>query len=233
MASAAATARSTVAASNDEPVRIVPGSLGEQRRVADVGQPDRHLRDPPALHGEHHAGSRRGVVADLALQFLVGPTVTGGRQRDANAGDDLAGAQRREIGALVERTRRDLARTRIASDEVAGAQALHQRRHVVAWVAVGHVAADRAARPHLRVGNHQRGLADDRDGSGEVIGRDQVGHRRGRANHDGVALAPYAAQFGDAGEIDQRLWHGEAQLHHRDQAVATGQRPRVFAQICQ
>jgi len=42
-----------------------------------------------------------------------------------------------------------------------------------------------------------------------------------------VALDAYALQLGDRREVDEMARRGEAQLHHRDQAVAAGDHARV------
>jgi hypothetical protein len=38
-------------------------------------------------------------------------------------------------------------------------------------------------------------------------------------------------QFAEATEVDQVLGSGQPQLHHRDQAVTAGERPRLFAEV--
>ena len=40
-----------------------------------------------------------------------------------------------------------------------------------------------------------------------------------------------ALELADAAEVDQMLGRGQPQLHHRDEAVAAGERPRVLAEI--
>ena len=52
-----------------------------------------------------------------------------------------------------------------------------------------------------------------------------------RADHDVVALAADALQPVDAVEVDEVLGRREPQLHHRDQAVAAGERPRLVAEL--
>ena len=51
------------------------------------------------------------------------------------------------------------------------------------------------------------------------------------ADHDVAAVGADALEVADAAEIDQMLRRGQPQLHHRDQAVAAGQRPGVLAEI--
>ena len=146
-------------------------------------------------------------------------------------GQDLARLQRGEIGALVELARRDAPLAALAGDLIGGAEAQHDGRHVVAGIAVGDIAAERADIAHLRVGDHQRGLAQDRDLRGQQIGADQLVLRGHGADDDVAAVGADAFEVGDARKVDQMVGRGEPQLHHRDQAVAAGERARVLAEI--
>ena len=78
-------------------------------------------------------------------------------------------------GGLVEAeivvARRDPALAVRAAQDVGRAERHHQRRHVVAGVAVGDVAADRPEIAHLRVGDQLGGLAQDRRMLGEQVAR--------------------------------------------------------------
>ena len=65
---------------------------------------------------QHHGRGGGGVVADLALELLVGVAVPGGRHRDADRGEDLARLERGEVGALIEVARRDAALAALAGD---------------------------------------------------------------------------------------------------------------------
>ena len=51
------------------------------------------------------------------------------------------------------------------------------------------------------------------------------------ADDDVVAVGPDAFELGDAGEIDEVRRRGEAQLHHRDQAVPAGEGASVVAPL--
>ena len=51
------------------------------------------------------------------------------------------------------------------------------------------------------------------------------------ADDDVVAVGADAFEVGDAGEIDQMRRRRQPQLHHRDKAVAAGQRPAVVAEF--
>ena len=67
-----------------------------------------------------------------------------------------------------------------------------------------------------------------------MLGEDAVhddfalgGHR---ADDDLAALETDAFQLGDAGKVDKMGRHGEAQLHHRNEAVAAGDETGVGIQ---
>ena len=51
------------------------------------------------------------------------------------------------------------------------------------------------------------------------------------ADDDVGAVGADALELRDAGEIDQVAGRGEAQLHHRDQAVPAGDGARVVAEL--
>jgi hypothetical protein len=104
---------------------------------------------------------------------------------------------------------------------------------VVGRVAVGDVAADGAAVAHLRVGDQPGRLAQQRHPPLQDRRRDEVVLHRHRPDADGVAVLADATQFVDAVEVDQVRRLGEAQLHHRQQAVAAGQQLGITAERAQ
>jgi hypothetical protein len=110
-------------------------------------------------------------------------------------------------------------------------EALHDRRHVVAGVAVRHVAAERADVAHLGVGNQERGLAQDRDLDGEIRGADQLVLGGQGTDHHVAAVGADALEVRQAGEVDQVVGGREAQLHHRDQAVPARDGARALSQL--
>ena len=231
IASAAATAFFTVAASSAEPTRIFAASCAHNGVSATLVRPIEQVADFAAAHGQHDGGGGGRVVADLALELFVGVAVSGRRHRNADGGEHVAGFQRGEIGALVEFARRDAAFAAFAHDVIGGAKAHHHRRHVVAGIAVGDVAAERAEIAHLRIGDLQRGFAQDRNFRAQQVGADQLMLGRHRADDDIVAVGADAFELGDAGEIDEMRRRREPQLHHRDEAVAAGKRAAVVAQF--
>ncbi len=56
---------------------------------------------------------------------------------------------------------------------------------------------------------------------------------RGRADDEVRPVLANAFEFGDRAEIDQVGRFGEAELHHRYEAVPARQRPRLLAQVGQ
>jgi hypothetical protein len=96
-------------------------------------------------------------------------------------------------------------------------------RHVGRGVSVGERATDRALVAHGGVPDHRRGLGDDRRLALEDIRRLHLPVGRHRADHDGALLLLDPREAGDLAEVDEVLGLGQAQLHHRHQAVAAGQ----------
>ena len=207
------------------------GRVGRQQRgFVQIGEADRATGDLAAGHGEDDRGGGGGVVADLAFELLVGVAVTGGRHGNRDRGQDFAGLKSREIGALIEFGSRDVAGAGGAFEPVARAERHHQRRHVVAGIAIGDIAADRAHVAHLRIGDQKRRLMQDGQRFGDVVRRQQLMLGGHRADHNAVAVAADTLQRGDAMQIDQMFGAGEPKLHHRDQAVAASKRTGLLAQ---
>ena len=79
IASAAATARFTVAASSAEPIRIFAASCAHSGVSPTLVSPIEQVADFAAAHGQHHGGRGGRIIADLALEFFVSPAVSGRR----------------------------------------------------------------------------------------------------------------------------------------------------------
>ncbi len=176
----------------------------------------------PARAGQDHRRGGGGVVPDLAFLLLVGAAVAGRRGLETDRGEDLpviAGGGER---ALVVLARRALAPPAGAFQHVARVERHQDGRQVVARIAVGGVAPDGAEVADLRIGDLQRGLAQDRAGIGQRPGGDDFGLGGHRAEGDRAALDAHPAQGFDRAEVDQVSGLRHAQLHHRDQAVAPG-----------
>ncbi|MNT44012.1 hypothetical protein D3C72_1805110 [compost metagenome] len=159
--------------------------------------------------------------------------MSGRRNRDGDGGEDLAGLERGEIGALVEIGGRHVAGAVRSFQTIAGAERHHHGRHVVARIAIGDIAAQCADITDLGIGDHQRGLLQDRQMKGDVRGIDEIVLRGHRADDERIAVAADALELADAAKIDQMLGRCEAQLHHRDEAMTTGERPGFLAELGQ
>ena len=219
--------RRLVEAGSDHGLRRV---RSQQRRFVQIGEADRATGDLAARHRQHDRRRRGGVVADLALEFFVGVAVTSRRRGNRDEGKDFAGLEGCEIGALIEFRSRDVARPRRSFEPVACAQRHHQRRHVIAGIAIGDVAADRAHVTHLRIGDQKRGFVQDRQRFCHLVRRQQLVLGGHGADHDVVAVAADALEPRNAVQIDQMLRCGQPKLHHRDQTMATGKGAGLFAQ---
>src|SRR5258708_21281308 len=97
----------------------------EQRRFGEVGQADRAARNLASRHGKDDSGCGGGVIAHPALQLLIGVAVPGSRKGNRNRGQDLAGVECREIGALIEFGGCDLARPHAPPHGLEGAPPPH------------------------------------------------------------------------------------------------------------
>src|SRR3546814_2562436 len=58
-----------------------------ERRLAQVGQRDRGRLAGAAAQGQHHCGGGRRIVADLALQLLIGVAVPGRRRSEEHTSE--------------------------------------------------------------------------------------------------------------------------------------------------
>jgi hypothetical protein len=114
---------------------------------------------------------------------------------------------------------------------VGGAESNHHRRHVVARIAVGRIAADRPDIANLRIGDLQRRLAQDRHLLREKLRRYDIVLAVHRPDDDIVAVLANPAKIAYRGEVDEMCGCSEPELHDRDHAVAAGERTGVLAEI--
>ena len=191
---------SSAAAAIDASVSGLPRSESSaaralQRRRADVGQRDRDVLDRVAVHAQRDGGGRGGEVADLALQ--LGVAIAGPRRghRNADLGHDFVRLHQRVVGADEETVGRNDALARRRTQHERRAQRQHQRRMVVARIAVRDVAADRALVAHLRIGDQPRALDQQRALVLQQLRPDQLVLGRHRADANRAALLADALQL--------------------------------------
>ena len=171
--------------------REIRGQGGFERARAEdaIGAGAGH-RDPHPARGlgDKDADQReaRGRVAEFHIGRLL-------RDRKADLGDDLAGAERGLEQALEEVLRGDLA---LVGDD-GRAQRQGRRRIIGGRIVIGDRAADRAAIAHRRIAD---ALGERGQGGNRLMdrgaGRD-LGMARHRADDDRVALAADAGELGD------------------------------------
>ena len=165
----------------------------------------------------------RGPVACLALELFVGPAGALCKSRHADGDHDFGFFEQGHVGTQEEAVGSHGAAAVRAFKHELGVAHQRQGRVVIARVAVGDVPADGAAVAHLGVGDQLGGFGQQGH-LGLQDGRmDQVVFHRHRTNDHGLPFFADAAQLGNAVDVDQVLGLGKAQLHHRQQAVATGQ----------
>ena len=87
---------------------------------------------------------------------------------------------------------------------------------------MGDRAAERATVAHLRVADVSCGMREQRHVLAQQFGRLDVHVAGHRADGDVVAVVADVRQVGEATDVDQHARLGEAELHHRQQAVAAG-----------
>ena len=83
----------------------------------------------------------------------------------------------------------------------------------------------------LRIGNDERGFAEEGDPGGQEVGGDNLSLGGHRADDDVAAVGLDPLEIADRAEVDQMRGSGQPELHHRDEAVAAGKRAGVLAEI--
>jgi hypothetical protein len=161
-----------------------------------------------------------GVIAHLAFQLLIGIAVAFGRNGDADLGQNFVVLARRVISAEIECPRTDPSLPIATGKLVLGIKAHHKRRHVIARIAIGDIAANSADVTDLGVANQQGCLTDDRQNFRQQRRSNHFGLGCHCADCDMILLPPNAFETADAGEINKVLGGGKAGFHDRDQAMA-------------
>ena len=92
--------------------------------------------------------------------------------------------------------------------------------------------ADRAPVAHDRIGDHTLGVVQHREVLAGDRRRQEVGVAGHRADDEVVAVDGDRAELaGQIVDVDQVLRPGEAELHHRQQAVPAGDHARLRAEL--
>ena len=120
------------------------------------------LDRPAGSESDLRRRRRRRVVPHLALELEVRAARARRRDRDADLGEDLVRPERGAEQPEEELLDRDHPLALRSGGHHLRAEREHRGRVVVARVAVGQVAADRRHVAHQRVGDHLRGVVEDR-----------------------------------------------------------------------
>ena len=132
---------------------------------------------------------------------------------------------------MVVVARRQAALSGLAGQLIGRAERHHHRRHVVAGIAIGDIAADGADIADLRIGDLQRGFPEDRHLLREQRRFDDVALAVHGADDDVAAVGLDAAEIADRGEVDEMRRRRQAELHQRNKAVPAGERAGILAEI--
>ena len=199
---------------------------------ADRGQADPGLGDRVTIQPERGAGRAHRPVAGPAVHLHV-RAAAAGPDRHPDLGQQLVRRHHGLVRAEVELTLRHGAGARTAVDHHRGPHRGEGGRQVLGRIGLAERAADGAAVAHDRVGDATFGVVQD----GEMLacqrGAEQFRVPGERADPQLALLDPQVAELGEVVDVDQRLGLGQAELHHRDQAVPAGQHPGLRPELGQ
>ena len=205
------------------------GGLRLQVREPHRRQSDAGSTDGSVLERQGDGDGDRREVADLALELQVRPSRSRAGRRHANLGEQLGRTDRALEGPRGQVRRRDLALAVAAPDDDRRPEREHHRPEVAGRVGVRERAADRPEVAHDRIRDHRRGGRDRRVAILDDLRRRQlVVSDEGADPEEPVALLD-PVEAGDPVHVDEPLRCCEAELHQRDQALASGEDLRVLA----
>ena len=153
----------------------------------------------------------------------------------------IAGADRGHVRADVEVLHRDgplttasarglVTASLVAADDHECLRGAAHRRQILRRVGLAQRPADRAAVADHRVGDDLLGVAEQREPRCQQVGLQEVDVARHRADLDHPLVLADVGEVGQVVDVDQVRGLGEPQLHHREQAVAAGDDPRLRAE---
>src|SRR3989441_5778204 len=195
-------------------------ALGAHGLGAGAGDADARLRALAILvecDDGRHADDREARRRMRELQ-IRGPGALGERGH-ADLDEQLVLLQRRLHEALEPVVHLDRALLLALADEL-GAERDHGGGHVGGGIAVGQRAADRPLVAHGGVADHGRRLRHDRAPALQHLPGLHLPVRGHRPARDPAARLLDAGEPAHLAPGDEMLRLGEAQFHHRDQAVA-------------
>src|SRR5882724_11316478 len=196
-------------------------ALGAHGLGAGAGDADARLRALAILVERDDGGhADDGEARRRVRELQIGGAGALGERGHADLDEQLVLLQRRLHEALEPVVHLHRALLLALADEL-GAERDHGGGHVGGGIAVGQRAADRPLVAHGGVADHGRGLRHDRAFA--------LQHLRGlylpvgghRPERDRAAGLLDAGEPTHLAQVDEMLRLGEAQLHHRDQAVTT------------
>jgi len=192
------------------------------------------LNSPPSIHT---AAASAAVwidggdrpVAGAALDLLV-RAAAARPQPEPDLGEHLAGTHRRHVGADVEVLHPDHPLGARSADDDLRPGGSADGRQVLGRVGLAQRAAERPAVAHDRVGDHLLGVAEERVVLGDQLGLQQVDVPRQRPDPDLAFLLADVGELVELVDVDQVLRVGQAELHHRQQAVTARDDARLGAE---
>ena len=194
--------------------------------VAHARDADARGRDRAAVHVQRGRDAndrvvRRGVVVLRVRRFR--------RSAEGDAHEHFARRERRLEHAGHEAGRRLFAHAALPRDLEGRIECEGNRGVVARGVAVGERAAERSAIADLRIAHGIRGLPEH----GRVL-VEVVAHRERRvlgrgSDREARPVERDAGEIGKPADVDEYAGFGQAQLHHRNEAVAAGEDLRIVA----
>ncbi len=169
-----------------------------------------------------------GPVDRPAVELLVAPTPAA-HLGHPDLGQHLVGVERRLQEATEELPGGDLPFAARAPGHQGPAQRQDHGRKVGGRVGVGQRPPDRAPVAHLGVADEAGHVGQDRHLGGEQCAPLQITVAGQRADRHVVAAVSDVGQVRQAADVDEDGRRGQAELHQRQQGMASGQEFGVVA----
>ena len=188
------------------------------------------------VRGQLERGARGGdgPVADAPVQLLVGAA---GARRDARRGSRPASPPGRPRSRTGPRWNSPMPITRSPRRAPDDELRVHRRAHggqVLGRIGLAERAADRAAVADHGVGDHALGVGEDREQLVQERRFEEIAMTGHRPDPDLAVVRAHIPQLPRQRiDVYHVLRGGEPELHHREQAVPTGQQPGVRTELLQ